>query len=124
MKTFGKALQMKPIILAFLLLGLIPLKAFASGGAFYCGNDLIQPGDRKIEVLHACGEPDFVDTWEEILNRGYFRFGHFWPSVEQVKVEEWTYNFGPNRFIRILRFENGELVRIRDGDYGFPKEKR
>jgi hypothetical protein len=113
---------MKPIMLVFLLLMLFPPAASASGGAFYCGNDLVQPGDRKIEVIHACGEPDSVDTWEEIEDRGFFRYGHFWPSVEKVRVEEWTYNFGPNRFIRILRFENGELVNIRDGDYGFPKE--
>ncbi|MBW1954196.1 MAG: DUF2845 domain-containing protein [Deltaproteobacteria bacterium] len=29
------------------------------------------------------------------------------------------YNLGPNRFIRILRFENGRLVDITTGDRGY-----
>jgi hypothetical protein len=112
---------MKTAMIVLFSLLLIAAPAAASGGAFYCGNDLVQPGDRKIEVLHVCGEPDSVDAWDAVEDGGFFRFGRFWPSVEKVRVEEWTYNFGPNRFMRILRFENGELVKIRDGDYGFLK---
>lgn len=115
---------MKVATAVFLSLLLFASPAAASGGAFYCGNDLIQPGDRKIEVLHACGEPDSIDTWQEVKDGGYYRFGRFRPSGKEIKVEEWTYNFGPTQFMRILRFENGELVKIRDGDYGFPKEER
>jgi len=38
---------------------------------------------------------------------------------ELVTVEEWEYNLGPTRFIRYLQFENGRLIRIIDGDYGY-----
>ena len=34
-------------------------------------------------------------------------------------VEEWEYNFGTNRFLYYLRFENGKLMRITVGDYGY-----
>jgi hypothetical protein len=38
-----------------------------------------------------------------------------------INIEEWTYNFGPDRFIQTLAFENGELVSITAGGYGFVK---
>jgi hypothetical protein len=44
-----------------------------------------------------------------------------WPLFvkELVTIEEWEYNLGSNRFIRYLRFENGRLTRITEGDYGY-----
>jgi len=36
-----------------------------------------------------------------------------------VTVEEWEYNLGPGRFIRYLTFENGRLIKITTGDYGY-----
>jgi hypothetical protein len=36
----------------------------------------------------------------------------------EVIVDEWTYDFGKNRFIRYLTFEQGKLVRITAGRYG------
>jgi hypothetical protein len=35
-----------------------------------------------------------------------------------VKVEEWTYNSGPDRFLRIFSFRNGTITDIRTGGYG------
>ena len=34
-------------------------------------------------------------------------------------IEEWEYNLGTGQFIRYLRFENGRLIRITTGDYGY-----
>jgi hypothetical protein len=87
--------------------------------SFRCGNDLIQEGDRRIQVLKSCGEPDSRDSWEEVRPVTYSLYGHYWSSYEKVVVEEWTYNLGPQSFIRIVRFENGEVVEIETGDYGF-----
>ncbi len=87
--------------------------------AFRCGNDLILEGDRKIEVLRSCGEPDLVDSWEEKRRGHVDYYGYHYPIWQYVLVEEWTYNLGPNQFIRILRFANGRLEKIETGDYGF-----
>jgi hypothetical protein len=35
-----------------------------------------------------------------------------------VQVEEWTYDFGKQRFIQFLTFEAGKVIRIRSGGYG------
>ena len=101
--------------------------------AFRCGGRLVFEGDSKAEVFYKCGEPDFVDSWEEerILSYAYrplFRDGS-WRYVhrgyssphtkEYVKIERWTYNFGPSSFIRYLRFENGILKKIFTGSYGY-----
>ena len=40
-------------------------------------------------------------------------------STFDITIEEWTYNFGPERFIRTLIFENDELSSIETGGYGF-----
>ncbi len=98
--------------------------------AFQCDGKLVSKRNTKFEVLRKCGEPDYIDSWEEERAvRGYGRFEM--PrsggipetqapivSVIHVQVEKWLYNFGPNRFMQVLRFENGKLVDITTGDYG------
>jgi hypothetical protein len=39
--------------------------------------------------------------------------------VIEVPVEEWTYNFGPRRFMRSIRFENGIVTSIETLGYGY-----
>ncbi|BCR03899.1 hypothetical protein DESUT3_09680 [Desulfuromonas versatilis] len=97
----------------------LSLAGGGSAAAMRCGNDLVLVGERKLEVLKSCGEPDFVDTWEERRRERIYYFGHWYPDYRLVVVEEWTYNFGPSLFMRTLTFENGRLVEIETGDYGF-----
>lgn len=87
--------------------------------AFRCGSDLVEKGDRKIEVLRKCGEPASVDEWEELRRVPASRYSMSRGGLEQVRVEEWTYNFGPQRFLQIYRFENGRVTRMEFGGYGF-----
>ena len=68
------------------------------------------------QVLMKCGEPDFVEVTRmdriEKLEKGLHRQYH-------VRIEDWTYNFGPDQFTSILRFENGVLKEIFQGDRGW-----
>lgn len=41
-----------------------------------------------------------------------------------VMVEDWTRNFGPNHFQRIITLKNGTVVHIRTGNYGFSKNAK
>jgi hypothetical protein len=36
----------------------------------------------------------------------------------EVAVDEWIFDLGRDRFVRVLRFENGKLVAITTGRYG------
>ena len=116
----------------FLLFFLLALSDVSIAG-LRCGTKLVHEGDTKAEVIHKCGEPSFVESWEEEhIHRDYnyvpifsTRNGRYrWyrePFVEKevIRIEEWTYNFGSTRFIRYLRFENGVLKDMTVGDYGY-----
>lgn len=105
---------------------------------FRCDGKIVSVGDTKFDVIAKCGDPSFVDTWvENRIQRDHYR--ELFPKngrdprgelerrdyreplfiEEYVVIEEWTYNLGSNRFIRYLTFENGRLVRIRTGRYGY-----
>jgi hypothetical protein len=96
---------------------------------FRCGSEIVTIRDYRYDVLRKCGEPSHVEVWEEVRIKRDFGSGlletemglNRWPLFvkELVTVEEWEYNLGSNRFIRYLRFENGRLIRITVGDYGY-----
>lgn len=111
---------MKTIAIA-LALSLSALASAIPAQALRCGTNLASKGDHFSEVLDKCGEPDFSDEWIEY--KTYRIYDERLPMVyhdvsRPVTVKEWTYNFGPNRFMQVLRFENGKLVDIHSLGYG------
>ncbi len=119
-----------------ILIGCVLLAAFlfvASAGAldnnFTCGSYIVAVGERAYDVLKKCGDPSYVESWQEVRARGDIdpytvepgRRYYIGPlfAQELVTVEEWEYDLGPNRFIRYLRFENGRLTRVTTGNYGY-----
>ncbi|WP_066728178.1 DUF2845 domain-containing protein [Desulfuromonas sp. DDH964] len=103
----------------WLLLAAILIFMAGPAWALRCGDDLILPGDRRIQVLASCGEPASRERWEEVRAGSDWRYGRYWGTRVKVEVEEWTYNFGPSRFLSFVRLENGVVVRVENGDYGF-----
>ena len=99
-------------------LALIALAAPAE--ALRCGNDLITRGDRTSEVRALCGEPGQIERRSEWRTRGVVdrRSGAYIETTEVVDIVEWTYDFGPRRLVRQLRFENGRLVDEDSLGYG------
>ena len=106
-----------------------------------CGTDVITEGDTSVEVLSACGEPQYVDSWvEERIKRDFYPYSSYnspynssfnndrysnrnayrqpFLVKENVVIERWTYSFGSNRFIHYLFFENGVLTQISQGPRG------
>ena len=81
-----------------------------------CDGDGIKKGLTQYEIQQRCGEPFFKDTrHEERLTT----VDKHTTRLIIMRIDEWTYNFGPDQFLRILRFENGKLVNIETGDRGF-----
>jgi hypothetical protein len=108
---------------------ILPSIVLASGSAFAmeCNSRLIHIGASMSEVYNICGEPD--DEW----NTREIRFIELRTPIgdpkkgdatitqttgREVLIQRWTYNWGPNRFQRILTFEDGHLRAIRIGNYG------
>lgn len=97
---------------------------------FECGSRFVSLGDSRFEVLSKCGQPSWRDAWEEerlerVYGAPYRDQGYDYElrvplfNKVYVRIEEWVYNRGPQRFIRVLRFENNRLIRIEVGDYGY-----
>ena len=89
--------------------------------AFRCGTRVITSGDPADKVLQFCGSPVSVQTrraerpYVDELGRSYLSRG----LVEEVVIEEWTYNLGPNQLMRIVRIENGRVVEVKSLGYGY-----
>jgi len=88
---------------------------------------IISHGDFSTQVIRKCRAPDGRARRTEVT-RTRERVRRFYPNgiayeeeVErqtELQIEDWTYDFGPDRFVRFLRFENDKLVSVADGSYG------
>lgn len=87
-----------------------------------CGSGLVRDGDARARVLRLCGEPTDVET-RSILRRPHFlRSGRLWYFGHDhvaVPVELWTYNLGPNKFMRRLKIVDGIVEEIETLGYGY-----
>jgi hypothetical protein len=103
----------------FILL-FIFLSSVNAFGAFKCGQELINVGDDKMEVLLKCGEPSFSELTSMESGRRYGEDLRFGSNSRRTTyfVEKWFYNCGPHHFIRILTFRNGRVRDIETGFYG------
>src|SRR5262245_1936526 len=96
----------------------IAVLAFAAGareGSLRCANRLVFLGAAPVEVFLTCGPPLDVQVRVETISQeiapGVFTF-------TPVIVERWTYDSGPNAFVRHLTFGEGTLDDIALGGYG------
>jgi len=101
--------------------------------AMHCGSKIIKKGDLQSKVLKYCGDPT------EVVKRYAHRNNSFasldsrnTPSgniksrqtiylegfKEEVLIEEWTYNRGKRKLIRVVYFEGGRVTRIDNKGYG------
>jgi hypothetical protein len=107
---------MKYTFLSTLLLAALIVLIPHASIAMRCGNDLVDVGDTKIDLLKKCGEPALK---EEIGEDASFENDSLGRRKEKRYVEQWTYNFGSTRFIYLLTLKNGKVVDIRTLDKGF-----
>lgn len=108
--------------------------------AFRCKGKIVSEGDPQAKVLKFCGEPVSVQQ-RTIYRGGVPRSGvnrTVTPgsdivgvssrreellihdrSLVEVLIEEWTYNLGPHRLMRVVRFENGLVTEVDLLGYGY-----
>jgi hypothetical protein len=83
-------------------------------GAHSCDLDLLKAGMHKFDVLQRCGQPTFQDKHRETRTIS----AQSTVRTYNIMVEEWTYNFGPQRFLGSVIFENGRLTDVQRGERG------
>ena len=103
--------------------------------ALRCGNKLIRDGMDETRVIDLCGEPvsrrhlGYV-LRPYILKRpvgapGYHSTRHVYGGYhEELLVTELTFNFGPHKLMRIIRFEGGRVTSIKTAGYGYREKSR
>jgi hypothetical protein len=124
----------KAMLKARLFAGLLTLGALAAAGdaraeGMSCKNRLVSTGDSVYKVRSLCGEPDAAQRRVELRTVKHrvrqpcdhdkeVTCEHVVERTVEVVVDEWTYDFGRNRFIRFVTFEQGALKSVRAGSYG------
>ena len=110
---------MAPRTLVTVVATLLLLLAVAPAHAFRCGTRIITRGDHADKILRFCGEPASVQT--RLSTRTYVSdVGRVYRGlVEDVVIEEWTYNLGPHQLVRVVRLENGFVADITHLGYGY-----
>jgi len=80
-----------------------------------CCDQIISSGESTGDVIAKCGKPYYRNAHNEEL---YEQFDGTHSRKIVVAIDEWTYNCGPQRFLRIITFRNGIVIDIRTGGYG------
>lgn len=89
--------------------------------AFRCKTKIVVEGYSTSQVIKRCGNPA---VREEIVVEFIRRYGDGVEASRYLTKEFWVYGASSSRFIRILTFEDGELVKIDTGGYGGHIAKR
>jgi hypothetical protein len=104
--------------------------------AFRCNSYVIDVGMHKMEVMKKCGNPANKDQRVErrriggrqsignqvlppaqVPTHGNRNAVEYEREIE-IQIEEWVFNFGSQRFMQLLTFEDGRLKQIQDLGYG------
>ena len=114
------------VMVVVLLLALIFNTNAMADSSLRCNSTIVSLGATSQEVLDKCGRPDLRESWETSHNQYVQQFYDYENErfilpkliVGPIQMERWTYDFGSNKFIRYLNFQNGELIKIETGDKG------
>jgi hypothetical protein len=85
-----------------------------------CGSRVISEDDSLEKVLQYCGKPT-EQTRTYIVRRPRFERGgqeYSFPGEEEVPVDLWTYDFGPNKLMMRVRMIAGKVDSIETLEYG------
>jgi len=89
--------------------------------AFRCGNRLVSRGETQTAIWSKCGAPDTTE-WR-VNYRALPSYDSLAAARTTVYVpvitEVWVYNFGPQRFMQELWFEDGRLIDMQSLGYGY-----
>jgi hypothetical protein len=126
MKRFPGLLAL--VIVCLVLCGLAVRETPARGDSgFRCESGrLVFTGDHMYEVRKKCGDPDMVTQRLEkrkVTQKVRRWIGGVAEEVDEereveIPIDEWVFDLGPERFIRIVSFEDSRVTCVNTGDYG------
>jgi hypothetical protein len=101
---------------------LICAPALGMAQSLVCNGKIIGEGTTLAKVAALCGQAVQIDH-KSVYNGAAISTGgqpnSIVGSTVEVQIEIWTYNFGPNKLMQRIRFEDGVVVRIESLGYGY-----
>ncbi|MDY7227993.1 DUF2845 domain-containing protein [Hyalangium rubrum] len=110
---------MRSLLMALALV-LLSAPTLSHAASLRCGTGLVADGASKTDVLMKCGEPIAKDSRTErteVKTRDEDSDSST-KQITETHIEEWTYNFGPTKFMQVVVFKNGLLVEVRSANRG------
>jgi hypothetical protein len=93
----------------------------ARGDSLNCPGGIVRTGDAKIDLLAKCGRPSLVEDGASARSAFDARNG---VARRVFALEDlWTYDFGRNRFVQLVRIVRGRITSIERGSYGYADEQ-
>ena len=96
------------------------LASGTSADSVRCGSKVISEGDPMERVRQYCGEPtETKRTW--MTRKPRFEYGGQeipFEGTEDVPVDLWTYDFGPHKLVRRIRFIASKVDSIETREHG------
>jgi hypothetical protein len=113
--------NMKPayyIILFTLLVITAQASAVAlASDSLMCKEGIVSVGDIVSDLVRKCGQPAFATQREQqIVEPGDIPGERI---ITTIKIDDWTFNFGPDRFQYRILLKNGRVWNIESLDYGY-----
>jgi hypothetical protein len=111
---------MKPVLCSILMMIIVAVTQGPSYAvqtdSLYCDGRIVSTGDNAGEVIGKCGQPAYTFQHEEkIIGRTYYGSR----TISTVIIDDWTFNFGPDRFQYRLILKNGRVTNMESLDYGY-----
>jgi hypothetical protein len=108
---------MRSLLLA-VVVAVVWVPVVGQAASMRCGTGLVSDGASKSDVVAKCGEPVSRESRTESEEVKTKDGDTSTKRVVQKTFEEWTYNFGPNRLMQVVVFENGKLIEVKSAGYG------
>jgi hypothetical protein len=86
-----------------------------------CDSSAIHVGDSKLDLLARCGEPALMEMRKENLALVDPRDTLLFSRAIPRDVEVWTYDFGPQQFVRFAILADGVVIRVDTGGHGYAR---
>jgi hypothetical protein len=85
-----------------------------------CTGNSFREGESAYELLARCGDPAVRDVRDETRTEAVRNGPHDEESITRtLTTEVWTYDLGPKQFVRFVLIEDGRVVRLETGGYGY-----
>ncbi len=93
----------------------------ARADSIRCPGGIVQVGDTKLDLLAKCGRPSLVEGASTEL--GTFEVVNGVGRRVYAPVDVWTYDFGKNQFVQLVRIVAGRISAFERGGYGYADEQ-